>query len=282
MTEPSADPTAGTAPTCVRHPDRVSYVRCQRCGRPACPACQVPAPVGVHCVDCVAEARRTAPRMHTAFGAPVRRGRPVVTLTILALSVASYLLQWVVGDAWTFLLAFQPVAAYYEPHRFLTAAFLHSPSVIFHLLFNMYALWLTGPFLEQQLGRWRFTALYLLSAIAGSTGFLLLASGRDWITWVFGASGAVFGLFGAVFVVLRRVGGNARPILLLLVVNGVIGFFARGIAWEAHLGGLVMGALLALGYARAPRGNRTVVSVLVTVGAALLLTAASVIRYLTV
>lgn len=249
----------GQVPVCPRHPDRVSYVRCQRCGRPACPECQRPAAVGVHCVDCVAEAARTAPAGRTIFGGRVRGGRPVVTLTIVALCAVSYVLQLAV-PGWTSRWAFSPVAGAYEPWRFLTAAFLHSPGQVFHILFNMIALWMVGPYLESTLGRARFATLYLLSALGGSVGAVLLAPVTDgWVTAMVGASGAVFGMFGAVLVVLRRTGRDAGPIIGILVLNGVLGFVLPGIAWQAHLGGLVVGALLGAAYAYAPRERRALV-----------------------
>jgi membrane associated rhomboid family serine protease len=246
-------------PVCPRHPDRVAYVRCQRCGRPACPECQRPAPVGVHCVDCVAEAARTSREGRTAFGGRVRGGRPVVTLTIIALCAVSYVLQLAV-PGWTSRWAFSPVAGAYEPWRFLTAAFLHSPGQVFHILFNMIALWMVGPYLESTLGRARFATLYLVSALGGSVGAVLLAPATGtWLTAMVGASGAVFGMFGAVLVVLRRTGRDAGPIIGILVLNGVLGFVLPGIAWQAHLGGLVVGALLGAAYAYAPRDRRALV-----------------------
>ncbi|MBD8079996.1 rhomboid family intramembrane serine protease [Cellulosimicrobium arenosum] len=282
----SAGPQGGpaAAPVCPRHPDRVSYVRCQRCGRPVCPECQRPAAVGVQCVDCVHDAARRVPQQRTSLGGVVRGGPPVVTYTIIGLCVVSWVLQLVTGGDWTRLWWFAPVIGEQEPYRFLTSAFLHSPSPL-HILFNMYALWITGPFLEQMLGRWRFVALYLLSAIGGSVGYLLLAGGPLSETWyqpVVGASGAVFGLFGAILLVLRRTGRNAMQIVVLIAINFAIGFFFSGIAWQAHLGGLVVGLVLGAAYAYAPRERRTLVSVAVTSVVAIGLVAATWLTYATV
>ncbi|MET7132997.1 MULTISPECIES: rhomboid family intramembrane serine protease [Cellulosimicrobium] len=259
----------------------MSYVRCQRCGRPACPECQRPAAVGVQCVDCVRDAARQAPTQRTALGGKVRGGPPVVTFTIIGLCVVSWLLQLVTGGTWTNMLAFAPWVGELQPYRFLTAAFLHSTSPV-HILFNMYALWITGPFLEQQLGRLRFTALYLLSALGGSVGYLLLAGGptsEAWYQPVVGASGAVFGLFGAILLVLRRTGRNAMQIVVLIGINFAIGLFFPGIAWQAHLGGLVVGLALGAAYAYAPRERRTLVSVGATVVVVVALVAASWLTY---
>ena len=275
MTGPSGVPGGEQAPVCPRHPDRVSYVRCQRCGRPACPECQRPAAVGVHCVDCVAEAARTAPDNRTVLGGRVRGGRPVVTLTIIALCVVSYVAQLAVAG-WTQRWAFSPYAGAFEPWRFLTAAFLHSPRQIFHIVLNLVALWMVGPYLEQTLGRARFATLYVLSAIGGSVGAVLLSPVTDgWYGAMVGASGAVFGLFGAVLVVLRRLGRDAGPILGIILLNGVIGFVVPGIAWEAHLGGLVGGALLGAAYAYAPRSRRALVGWAAPVAVLVLMAAAT-------
>lgn len=215
--------------------------------------------MGVHCVDCVAAAARTSPAGRTVLGGRVRDGRPVVTLTLVGLCVASYLLQLAV-PGWTSRWAFSPVAGAFEPWRFLTAAFLHSQGQVFHVLFNMIALWMVGPYLESTLGRARFATLYLVSALGGSVGAVLLAPVTDtWTTAMVGASGAVFGMFGAVLVVLRRTGRDAGPIIGILVLNGVLGFVLPNIAWQAHLGGLVVGALLGAAYAYAPRDRRALV-----------------------
>jgi membrane associated rhomboid family serine protease len=229
----------------------------------------------------VREAARSAPVTRTALGGRVRGDRPVVTLTVIGVCVVSYLLQRA-DPGWTSRWAFAPFAGEVEPWRFLTAAFLHSPGSLLHILFNMYALWLVGPYLEQALGRWRFVALYLLTAVGGQVGVTLLASpeqGGGWFTAVVGASGAVFGLFGAVLVVLRRLGRDARQILVFLALNAVIGFVVPGIAWQAHLGGLLTGLALGAAYAYAPRHRRPAWGVAATALLALALVVLAVGRY---
>ena len=141
---PPADPGGGAPhtseqPTCPRHPDRVSYIRCQRCDRPTCPDCQRPAAVGIQCVDCVREGARTAPVPRTRFGAQVSQGPPLVTYTLIGLCVLVYLGQRVVQGL-TFDLSFIGVLAGSEPWRFVTAAFVHSPRSLLHIGFNMYIL----------------------------------------------------------------------------------------------------------------------------------------------
>lgn len=287
MSDATDQTGAATAavPVCPRHPDRVSYVRCQRCGRPTCPECQRTAAVGVHCIDCVRAAAKAAPQARTAFGAPLRGGRPVVTLTLVGLNVVSFLLQLALGAAWTSRWVFSPAIGELEPWRFVTTAFLHDSSSFLHIGFNMYALWMLGQYLEPALGRWRFTALYLTSALGGSVLFLLLASPTvtqadpSWLTAVVGASGAVFGLFGAVIIVLRRLGRSARSILVVLALNAAIPFFVPRIAWEAHVGGLLVGLLLGAVFAYAPKARRVQLGVAGVVATTALLVALAVLKY---
>jgi membrane associated rhomboid family serine protease len=257
MSEPTT-PVPADVPVCPRHPDRVSYVRCQRCGRPVCPECQRPAAVGVHCVDCVREANQSTPQARTAFGAPLRRGAPVVTYTLIGINALVFLLEQVLGRSWTLGLALRPSTAVAEPWTFLTSAFLHDG--LLHIGFNMYALWILGQFLEPALGRARYLTLYFVSALGGGVMVVLLAdpNASSWITSVLGASGAVFGLFGAVFVVLRRLGRDATGIVTVLVLNAVLAIALPYISWQAHVGGLVTGFLLGLAYAYVPRSWRSV------------------------
>src|SRR5665647_111667 len=284
MTEPSP---YQAEPVCPRHPDRVSYVRCQRCNQPTCPECQRPAAVGIQCVGCVREGQKTMRMPRTQFGARVTSGgRPVVTLAIVVICAVVWLLQQVSPQV-TRDLAFVPVLGSTEPWRFLTAAFAHSPGQVLHILFNMYALWQIGQYLEPMLGRIRFAILYLVSAFGGSVGYLLLSSppplpltqtGIDHSSWVVsmvGASGAVFGLFGALLVLNRHLGRSSGPMFGVLAINAVLGFVVPGIAWQAHLGGLLTGAALAgVITLTAPQNRRRLqlpalvaVSVLLAVGA---------------
>jgi membrane associated rhomboid family serine protease len=240
---------------CPRHPDREAYVRCQRCGRPACPECQRPAAVGIQCVDCVREAARTTPSARTVFGGRATDGTPVVTYTIIAVCAVVYLAQRA-NPSVTEKFAFAPFLGWTEPWRFVTAAFLHSPSTIFHILLNMFALWTLGQYLEPMLGRARFAALYLISGIGGQVAVTLLAgsptiaglrAGLDdaWLTPVVGASGAIFGLFGALLVLNRHLGRSSAAMYATIAINAAFGFFYPGISWQAHLGGFVTGIVCA-------------------------------------
>jgi membrane associated rhomboid family serine protease len=272
----SSDPTRTAAdPVCPRHPDRVSYVRCQRCERPVCPECQRPAAVGVQCVDCVREGAKAARGNRTVFGGSVARdGRPLVTQAIIAICVVVFLLQ-LADDQVTARFLYAPVTTVAEPWRMITVAFLHSPQQYAHILFNMLALWFTGPYLESLFGRARFVALYLLAAFGGSVAVLLLASPSNYSEWtggVVGASGAVFGLFSALFVVQRRLRLDTRGILVLIGINAAIGFFpGLHIAWQGHLGGLVTGLVGGVVLAYAPKERRTMFQVLGLIGVLALL-----------
>ncbi|MFP5310880.1 MAG: rhomboid family intramembrane serine protease, partial [Actinomycetes bacterium] len=261
---PSAEPSA-QVPVCPRHPDRPSYVRCQRCGRPACPDCQRAAAVGFQCVDCVNETKRTTPEVRTVYGGAVATGRPLVTYGIIAACVVVYALQMLLpGDVVYRQFAYNNIFAApqygaFEPWRMVTSAFLHSPDSLLHILLNMYTLWIFGQALEPVLGRVRFLAVYLISAFGGSVGYLLLnpvlVPGQQLVGLV-GASGAIFGLFGAMLLVQRQRGGDTRQLWVLIAINGVIGFLIPQIAWQAHLGGLVTGGLCAAVLAYTPRGRR--------------------------
>ncbi|MBW8481813.1 rhomboid family intramembrane serine protease [Actinomadura parmotrematis] len=271
---PPAPETA--APTCYRHPGRETYVRCTRCDRPICPDCMREAAVGHQCVECVAAGRKSVRQPRTALGArAARRSAPVVTYTLIGLCVLAYLAEIasdrVVDDFAMIGLvrdrAGLPVpgigVAEGEWYRLFTSMFLHQPPTggpfgITHILFNMWALWAVGPQLEQVLGRWRFLALYLLSGLGGSVLLYLVAPG----TAAVGASGAIFGLFGAFFVIGRKLGIPSGPILFVVGLNLVITFGAgSAISWQAHIGGLVVGLVLAAVFAYAPAKSRQAVQI---------------------
>lgn len=267
---------------CYRHPDRQSYILCQRCGRTICPECQTQAPVGVICPECMREQRASAPRTKPAVLTRVRsaagRGAPVVTYALIGISVAVYLLQMIPGLGVTGAIRY---AGFYshpgalEPWRMMTSVFAHGS--ILHLLLNMYTLWIFGQLLEGLLGRWRYLTLYLLAGFAGSVGVLWFAPPN---VPVVGASGAIFGLMGAFLVIQRRLGGQATQLFVLLGINLVIGFIpGMNVAWQAHLGGLAAGALIGfiLVETRKRSQQRLQMWLLIAVGAVLVLLS---LRYL--
>jgi len=167
-------------------------------------------------------------------------------------------------------IAFVPAYGESEPWRFLTSAFAHGG--ITHIAFNMYALWVMGSYLEPMLGRARFVAIYLLSALGGSVMYLLMSGPQSyedattfgpgmWWTGAVGASGAVFGLFGAFLVLQRRLGRSAAGMYVIIGINAVIGFLpGLNIAWQAHLGGLITGAAAAAAVAYTGRNRGPVVA----------------------
>ena len=261
---------------CYRHPDRPSFVLCQRCGRTICGECQTPAPVGVICPECMREQRASAPRTKPAVITRARaaagRGAPVVTYSLIGITLAVFLLQLIPGLAVTDRLLYAGVYSLpgnLEPWRMITSVFVHSTALIFHVLLNMYTLWIFGQLLEGLLGRWRFLALYLISGLGGSIGVLWLSDPR---VGVVGASGAIFGLMGAFLVIQRRLGGQTTQLFVLLGINLVIGFIPGfNVAWQAHLGGLVVGALVGFIFVETRQRSRQALQVWLLVGVVVLL-----------
>jgi membrane associated rhomboid family serine protease len=249
---------------CYRHPDRESFVRCQRCGRTICPQCQTQAAVGVHCPECVRQARQEAPRSQRMTGRAARvlspaGGRPIVTYGIIALCLVIYGIQYLTGNTLTNLWSYYPVYTVIQPWRMLTSIFIHLS--IFHVLINMYSLFVIGPALERMLGRLRYLALFVIAGFGGSVGVLLIANPT---TGTAGASGAIFGLLGAFFIIQRKLGGNLTQLMFVIVLNLAMGFIIPGIAWQAHVGGLVTGAAVAFVYLETRRQNQRWLQVALT------------------
>ncbi|MFI9150874.1 rhomboid family intramembrane serine protease [Streptomyces sp. NPDC053367] len=264
-------PDAQRIPVCYRHPDRETGVRCTRCERPICPECMISASVGFQCPECVRGttdgsgpvARATAPR--TIAGATVVGDTRLITKILIVLNLAVFVavrarrsvgLDLALIGAWppAPFTATEGVAAG-EWYRLLTSAFTHAE--YWHIGFNLFSLWIIGSQVEAALGRVRYLALYLLSGLAGSTLAYLLT---DPATATLGASGAIFGLFGALAVLLRRQNYDMRPVLVLLAINLVFTFSpGTSISWQAHIGGLVAGTALAYAMVHAPRERRALV-----------------------
>jgi len=256
---------------CYRHPDRQSFVMCQRCLRTICPECQTQAAVGVICPECMREQQKATPtpartgwrrpRAQGSTMALARDSRPLVTYWIIGITVLVYVAQLIPGSPVQQLLALN--SAYlipslgvgFEPWRLFTVLLVHGSFL--HVGLNMLALWMIGRSLEPLLGHTRFLVLYLISGLGGSVAVALLAPA----TWVVGASGAIFGLFGALFVVGRRLSLDIRPIGVLIAINLALTFTLSGISWQGHVGGLVAGAALAGAWAYAPRKQRTAVQI---------------------
>ncbi|UAJ79554.1 rhomboid family intramembrane serine protease [Leifsonia sp. ZF2019] len=277
-----SQPVDARASYCYRHPDRVSYVLCQRCGRTICGECQTQGAVGVVCPECMAEQRATAPKTKPAWIPRLTgQGAPVVTYAIIAVCAVVFILQSlpVIGSEVTRAIQYAGVYSdprAFEPWRLLTSVFAHAS--IIHILLNMYTLWIFGSVLEPMLGRLRFLGLFLISGFAGSVGVLMLSSP---LQPVVGASGAIFGMFGAFFIIQRRLGGNATQILVLVALNIGIGFLpGLNIAWQAHVGGLIGGILVGLIYVETRKPSRRRLQLPLVIVLCLLLIALSLIRFL--
>jgi len=275
-------------PTCYRHPGRETYIRCQRCDRPICPDCMRDAAVGFQCPSCIAEGAKTVRAARTPYGGR-RTGNPgILSIGLIATNVAVWLAVLATGwqnSTLAYRLALLPTGrcesldqegsfyptvgservcgtvpdgswlagvsdgAYWQ---LVTNGFAHIE--LWHIGFNMVALWFLGPQLEAVFGRVRFLALYLVSLLSGSALVYWLADERS---ATLGASGAIFGLIGALLVVAQKVGGDVRGLLIWLGLNVFITFAIPHVSWQGHLGGFVGGFLAALVLVHAPRERRT-------------------------
>lgn len=270
---------------CYRHPDRQSFIHCQRCGRTICPQCQTQAAVGVQCPECVREGRQqlAASRPGLLSRLIGSGSTPIVTYALIASCVVLYIAQWVSGGALTNAWLLDPSAIAGQPWRLITSEFLHSTAFIPHLLFNMYALFIFGPPLERFLGKARYLALYLVGALGASVGVVLIYqlwvvtdhASASWLggllspAFAVGASGAIFALMGALLVLRKAMGLQLTQILIVVLVNVAFGFIAPGIAWEAHLGGLGVGAAIGGVYLATRRPGQTTRQVASIAGIAL-------------
>lgn len=257
-------------PACVRHPDRPTGLRCVRCDRPACPDCLREASVGYQCVDCVNEGTRSVRPKRTPSGAKVRRNRrslvvvpSLIAVNVLAFAITALQAGSIVSNDkselfrdGTLVPAFVSAGQWW---RLITSGFLHFGNYggygPVHLLFNMFALWVIGRDLEIALGRARFLSVYLLALLGGSTSVMLFGDAGGGVA---GASGAVYGLFGGIAVVVFKAKLNPAPVLTLIAINVFLSVTLPGISLLGHIGGLVAGALAtgAMVYAPAPQRSR--------------------------
>jgi membrane associated rhomboid family serine protease len=279
---------------CYRHPDRETGLSCSECGRPICYECMTPAPVGIRCPEHsgkpqgIQKVTRAAERAVTGVGG---RRMNAVTIGLIAANVGVALVELATGSSASFLDNsifekgslfatgwFTPTSgvAHGEWWRLFTAMFLHAS--FFHLAVNMYSLYFVGSIMEQVIGRWRFLLLYLASGLAGSAGALVLSP----LTPTVGASGAIFGVLGGLFILERRrhiaTGGQVAG---LIVLNLVITFaFSSSISVGGHVGGLIGGMILMLALLQFRRSALySVASVLTLTAAALVVAYAKVRNY---
>jgi membrane associated rhomboid family serine protease len=272
---PAADPVPRT---CYRHKDRTTYVSCVRCDRPICAECMRPASVGFQCPDDVAAGAKQQRPLRNQFGARQVYGRAYVTMVLLALNVIGFILQGfpitqkplnnfsVDYASWNAAIAFD-----HEYYRLLTGAFLHV--AIWHIGLNMLVLIMVGPAVEKMLGRVRFTALYLLAAIGGNV-LAYVAKDVNYVS--VGASGAIFGLFAAYWVLARKVGADTSAMTGTIVINLILTVTISGISLFGHIGGLIIGAVIGAIFAFTPRRPYLQVNGVALV--ALVLVVATVIR----
>lgn len=265
MTFPAGPPpgSQGSQPglpaVCVRHPDRPTGLTCTRCGRPACPECLRDASVGQQCVDCVSQGARTVRRGTTVAGAELG-SRAVVVPALIAVNLLAFavtalqagsLMQNTRSELFYATALTPGTVALGDWWRVLSSGFMHIG--LLHIAFNMFALWVIGRDLELVLGRVRFLAVYGLGILGGSAAVMLTYPPDGAVA---GASGAVFGLMGGLLVVLLRLRRPPGQVLGILAINLALGFFVGGISWQAHIGGLVIGAAATAVLVFAPRGPR--------------------------
>jgi membrane associated rhomboid family serine protease len=263
-------------PTCVRHPDRPTGLRCVRCERPACPECLREASVGYQCVDCVNAGRMQPARRPVTIAGAELGSRLVVVPILIAINVAVFVLTAYqaqsVADNQLSQLFFDgvlapPLVAAGEWWRLITSGFLHIG--LPHLLLNMVSLWIIGRELELVFGKARFLVLYMLSMLGGSAAVYIIS-----LNGAAGASGAIYGLMGALAVTVVRLKLPLGQVLAVIVLNLALSFSGLfAISWEAHIGGLIVGALAAVGFLYPPARLRNQVQTATVVGLVVLLTA---------
>jgi membrane associated rhomboid family serine protease len=258
---------AVVAPRCYRHPDRETWVSCTRCERPICPECLRPAAVGFQCPDCVKQGNATVRRATAPYGGRIVARPGVVSLILGLLNVIAFVVTvatapgGLTGNTGSKLfdeLELVPVrvAVDGEYWRLLGSAFLHIG--LLHLAGNLLALAIVGPALERVFGWWRFLAIYLVGALGGSVAVYLFGSPFGAVA---GASGAIYGLFAATLIVVRKLGLDARFMVLAVALNFAVSF-APGISLLGHLGGFISGGLLTLAMVYAPKASRTALQIL--------------------
>lgn len=243
------------AQTCYRHPDRETGVSCSSCGRPICPDCMTPTPVGMRCPECARQRTRVVRGVGQADGF----SRAPATYVLIAINVVAFLIEIasssgglgsVGGKLSLDFGLYGPFVAEGEWYRLITSGFLHASLI--HIGFNMFLLYLLGRLLEPALGTPRFLALYFASLLAGSFGALVV----DPNALSIGASGAIFGLAGATFVIARGRGMDALAgqIGFLIVFNLIFSFVSPRISVGAHVGGLIGGVICAAAIVAGERG----------------------------
>ncbi|KQZ76191.1 rhomboid family protein [Nocardioides sp. Root151] len=284
-------PPESSVPVCYRHTGREAYIKCQRCERPICPDCMIPASVGFQCPECVHRGSKETRSGRTPYGGSQSGNPGLTSMVLIGLNALVFLLIRATGghdSEWVARLALTPLGrclapdqpgSYYpgldsehacetanrsgqatewaggvaggDAWQLVTSMFSHVD--ILHIAFNLLALWFLGPELERLVGRTRFLAVYLVSGLAGSAAVYWLS---DTGSQTLGASGAIFGLMGALLVVGLKAGGNVSQLLVWIGLNVFITISGSNISWQGHLGGFLGGAVLAAVLAYAPKNRR--------------------------
>jgi len=239
--------------TCYRHPDRETGLSCSVCERPICTDCATFASVGIRCPEHSGKPQGVEKVTRTVRRAHYEGSGALVTRTLIAINIVVYLTTVATGgginsDRGTIYehgVLFGPSVASGDYWRLLSSAFMHYGPV--HLGMNMLILWFVGVPLEERMGRGRFLLLYLTAGLAGAAGAILVSP----CVLTAGASGAIFGLFGAGLVLERQgVSLFGRWLFAVVIINLAFTFGASGISIGGHIGGLVGGALAMLGLSR--------------------------------
>ena len=208
------------------------------------------AAVGFQCPDCLAAGSKAVRQPRTIGGGAIPRVDGAATKVLIGLNVAVYVLTGPLNlDRLTVYGTLVEGLVGGEYWRLVSSAFLHAN--LFHLLFNMFALYLFGAYAENLLGTVRFVAFYLVAAVFSSAVVYLLT---DPYTPTVGASGAVFALFGFALITLLKAGQDVRSLVVLLAINAFLSLQA-GISWQGHLGGFIAGVLVGAALALAPPGR---------------------------
>jgi membrane associated rhomboid family serine protease len=239
--------------TCYRHPDRETGLSCSVCERPICTDCATFAAVGIRCPDHSGKPQGVEKVTRTVRRAHYEGSGALVTRALIAINIIVYLATVATGGGissdrgtiWDHGALAGPLVASGDYWRLLTSTFMHiGPE---HLGFNMLVLWFVGTPLEERMGRGRFLLLYLMAGLAGSAGAILVSP----CVFTVGASGAIFGLFGA-GLVLERQGVHlfGSWLFVIVVINLALTFGSSGISVGGHIGGLIGGAVAMLGLSR--------------------------------